>query len=507
MHPRSLINNASWRLVASVWGVLFGLFITPFLIRHLGIHQYGLYLLASSITGVMGFMSFGLGDAALKYIAGLDAVNEIKAVNRIVGASLTMSLVLAVITTVILYLLAPLLAGVLVVESEDVDLIVTVLRITALGLAVNILRAPLGAIPQAVERFDLLSKLDIAQNFIRTVGCIIVVSSGMGLIGLVAWNLVIAVIYSIGLLYLGGRLVAGLSFIPRLELGAIRELLSYGVFVTLSDIMTILWRQGDRLLLGVYVSPASVAYLASPLTIVMAVTSTLSSAARVLFPRFSTLGDNVSESATLYLRAIWAMMFLSLVILVPMIVLMPRFLELWISQEFAANSATIAQFVGASFLVRGAFPVYTTLFQGIGKPQYLTLLYTLSAISALVLSVVLIPILGLQGAIYAYWVSAAYGVVTTFLAWKLVLKQRCWGPLLRSYLLPAIAGGLLIALFSGWGLGRVGSGWLGLTANGLIISVITAVALTAVEVLFGGRFNHLLFFIQKYLGRRVPSSE
>ena len=48
------------------WSMAALFFLTPFLVRHIGENGYGFYILLTTVSGFLGLMNLGLGEATLR---------------------------------------------------------------------------------------------------------------------------------------------------------------------------------------------------------------------------------------------------------------------------------------------------------------------------------------------------------------------------------------------------------------------------------------------------------
>lgn len=87
--PKGIITNALWNSSYVVWTMFISLVLTPVMIRYLGIMEYGILLLVWSVTGIMGTLNFGLGEATLRYIARYHGEHNIEGMNRAFGTTLS----------------------------------------------------------------------------------------------------------------------------------------------------------------------------------------------------------------------------------------------------------------------------------------------------------------------------------------------------------------------------------------------------------------------------------
>lgn len=504
--PKSLTGNALWSLIAAVWSTAVTFFLTPFLIAHIGIEHYGFYVLLISIGGLMGLMDLGLGEATLRYVALYYGRKDLEGINRVFAATLSVYAVTALTAWVTLFLAAPGLVRLLALSPADMLIGVGLLRLTAITFAVGLVGSALASIPQALQRYDIDTKVTIAVNVFEVAGTVGVIWVGWGIHGLVFWGVAVAAVR----LLIGGaiakHLISQIRLIPFPSIRGLKEIFSYGIFSLLRQVSEVFISQTDRVLLGALVSPAAVTYLTVPKNLAFRGNAAIFQAGSVLFPKFSAMTDHTAI-ARLYLSSTWTILCATLLFFVPVTVLIPDFLRLWINPDFAEQAAWIGQFVAGTCLVRGAFVPYVALFRGIGKPQYLTVLSICSGVASFAANVVLIPAHGLKGAAYSCCVAPAVGFSAIVFAWRGVLGMRSWAPLLRSVLLPITLGYSLLAMSLLIRQHLHPLGWLGLVAFGAVDLIVVGITLFGVEHFVGGERKHthgLIDVVRGFLANRLP---
>jgi len=57
-------------------GLIFTLFLTPFIIRGLGQNEFGIYSLIGSFAAYLYLLEFGMGAAVVRYVAKYNAEND-----------------------------------------------------------------------------------------------------------------------------------------------------------------------------------------------------------------------------------------------------------------------------------------------------------------------------------------------------------------------------------------------------------------------------------------------
>jgi len=487
--PRSLLGNAGWSFVSTAWFAASSFILTPFLIAHLGTNHYGLFVLLASITGVLGVLDLGLGQATLRYVAHYYGRKDMAGINRTLGATFAVHVLTGSLAWALLFYGASWVAGWLAVAPQDLELTVDILLVMAISFGLTLVSGAFGAIPKALQRYDLDTAVQLGQSILQLLGTAAILLLGMGIYELVVWGLMTTLFRQILNMALAKHLIPELRLVPRPSREGLREVFGFGIYSAISQLLAVVWQESDRLLLGTLFSASAVGYLTLPKNLVTRGASALCSAGSALFPRFGATEDR-HEIRRLLLDATWSMFSASIVLFVPITVLLPDFLRLWVGPEFAATSARVGQVLAFSFIFRGGFVPYQGLFQGLGKPQYLTVISLGSGLTILALNLLLIPAFGLVGAGYAYVLALAWGFSGLLYAWKVIKEQAPWSPLVRAALLPCALA--LVSLSSClWIRTLAGEPrWLALVLLGVLFAGITSSLLVGADWLLARSESH-----------------
>src|ERR1700756_4849027 len=79
--------------VGSSWcalgvNVLVGIFLSPFIVHHLGDEAFGLWILIFSVTGYYGLFDLGIRSSIVRYVAKYSATGEYDELNRLVNTAM-----------------------------------------------------------------------------------------------------------------------------------------------------------------------------------------------------------------------------------------------------------------------------------------------------------------------------------------------------------------------------------------------------------------------------------
>ena len=113
-----LIKNALSNYTGFAVAALVGLFISPFVVHHLGNVAFGLWALFQSFFGYFGMLDLGLGVSVIKYISEFKARGEQENID-IFGSTIFFTyILLGIIGMVISFGLAPFITKIFTIPTD-----------------------------------------------------------------------------------------------------------------------------------------------------------------------------------------------------------------------------------------------------------------------------------------------------------------------------------------------------------------------------------------------------
>ncbi len=419
---RSLISNAFWNIGPIIVAGLVAFVTVPVIVRHVGADDYGLYVLILTIGGFITLADMGLTEATVKYVAEYYSQGDTEGVNRVYGTTLLLYIIVGLIGGVALVLLAPFIVGWFKIAPQKYDLSVHLMRYGGAAFFLMIWVSVFEAVPQALQRYDVLSRIQMGASVLLSGGSVIVVVLGWGISGLVIWFMVMTLLRAIAGFVVAQALVPQVRLKPAFSRLGMKEVFSYGIFSSANALIARLSESMDRLILGIFFGSAEVAYLAVPKNLLTQGASIYNAAGHTLFPRFSSMTEG-PEMRDLFFRSIWALLCLSLFLFVPTIVVLPDFLRVWVGADFAERGGMMAQYIAGSYALQGAFVPYFALLKGTGRVKWLTALFVATTGINILVTIVLVRSFGLMGAAYRTWVFVWVGFVVIYVVARNVFKH------------------------------------------------------------------------------------
>lgn len=334
-------RNVSWSLLSQGTTAVAAFIFTPFLVHRLGIERYGLFVLLNAMAGYLMILTFGAGNAAVKYVAEFYGTSSSRALFDSVKYAFGFHIIPAVLGTAATAAGARFLARRLFHVPEPLlDEAVFVLRCTAAGAFFATATQAASAVLQGLQRFDWQNVVAFAQTGLMAAGAAAFVAYGFGLRAIAVWYIFLNLAACLLAMAAVWRLLhphLGISTGKPLE--AI-HFAGYGLSLWFGSLAWIVTFQLDRLFIAHTASLAALTLYAVPAGLLQRLQIFPATVSTVLIPMMIEVsGDDREETLRrMYIRSQRFLLWILLPALVLLFALMPQFLSLWLGGEFGARS-------------------------------------------------------------------------------------------------------------------------------------------------------------------------
>ncbi len=318
--------------------------------------------------------------------------------------SLSLMLVLGLVGALVLSLLCPwLVREVLNIPEGLQPETLGSFYLLAFSLPFVISTGGLRGLLEAQQRFGLINAVRISMGIFTFLGPLLVLPFSQSLFPVVAVLVVGRLIAWLVHLRLCLSVMPTLGHDIALERTAVGQLVRFGSWMTVTNVLSPLMVYLDRFLIGALVSMAAVAYYAAPFEVVTKLWLIPAALVGVLFPAFAAcFVQDRSRAAFFFGRGV-KYVFLALFPLTLMIVtLAHEGLDLWLGGEFAQNSSRVLQWLAVGVFINSLAQVPFALVQGAGRPDLTARLHLIE------LPFYLIAI---------WWLIIGYGIEGAAIAW------------------------------------------------------------------------------------------
>lgn len=412
-NPGSSLYTASGKLVAKntvinlvgqLLPLLVGIITIPMLIRGLGTERFGLLTLAWVVIGYFSLFDLGLGRALTQIIARcLDKEGETE-LPGLVWTALAIMAVMGLVGALIAVSSTPLLiAKVFKMPEQLRPETVQAFYLLSLSIPIVVISSGCTGILTAYQRFDLIYFVRTPLALTNYIVPLLVLPFSRSLVPVTLLLVVSRLVSCIAQFWLCLRVMPSLRAEKRFVSGAIKELLSFGGWMTVSNIIWPFMVYLDRFAIGAVISVAAVAYYATPYE--MATKLWILSGALIasLFPAFAAgNNDDVNHSIQLLRKSITAIFVFIFPIVLVMVTFSQEILTIWLGRDFADQSALVLQWLAAGVLINSVAHIVSTMIQGRGRPDLTAKIHLLELIFYL-------PFL--------WWVLTRHGIAGAAAAW------------------------------------------------------------------------------------------
>jgi len=403
----------------------------PFLLHSIGQERLGVLSLIWVVVGYFSFLDMGLGRAVTVAVAssrtagGSGRTHELRVLATVssllvgVGSAIAVLLGLGIsIWGEPFHLSSPQLsqevaqALLWMLPSLPLLLLSSTLRGHLEGVgafrALNLLRIPTGALLILGPCLTAVYTPDLSWACI-SIGVVRLVQV-VALLGLVS--------HAVDLNF-GAFLT---SLIRSRSAEALRPLLSFGGWVTLSNIVGPVIVYGDRFVISALLSAGAVAVYAVPFDVVSRLPILIASLCSVLLPELARMSHSVANhqhDAQVLKRLVRRSSGFSVVLMVAVVavawLLAPWALRAWMGPEFADQSTQVTQILLLAFGINALAQIPFTALQACGRARSVALLHAGELLPYGLVLVWSISYFGIEGAAWAWLLRGAADYVV--LAW------------------------------------------------------------------------------------------
>ena len=403
---KALAKNSLINLAGFVLPLAVGLITIPLIVSGFGVERFGVLTLAWAVIGYFSLFDMGIGRAITQSMAERLGSASAHDVSRLAWTGLLMMLMFALIGALVVATLAPwFVSSVLNMPEALREETINAFMLLAAAIPAVVLSAGAAGILAALQRFDLINALRIPMGMMIFLVPLIILpySKSMAYVcaGLLGIRVLFLVLHAAACFYAFPPLRAHIG-IARSE---IRRLLSFGGWMTVTNVIGPLMMYMDRFVIGAVLTISAVAYYVTPYEIVTRLLTVPAALAAVLFPAFAAAKSSGSSHATtLYSMGERAILGILAPIVLVLVVFAEEGLRLWLGEDFAQNSTAVLQWLAIGVFLNGYAQVPFTFIQGIGRADITAKLHLLE-----------LPIyIALM-----FWLLNAHGIVGVAIAWLL----------------------------------------------------------------------------------------
>jgi O-antigen/teichoic acid export membrane protein len=386
-HPGQLRVNVLSSLGSTLLSTLVMCVAYPVYLHFLGLEQYGLWLVLSTVLTMAQLGNFGISPALLKLVAEDFSAGDINGVYRYLTAGLLCLLATGTLVACAVLVLRTPIIGLFGIRGANAAVACQMLPYTC-GLSLSVLISDaLSSGIAGLGRYDLVSYSQLGSQALTVAVGVVLLTSGYGL-----WSLLFASSISYLLLMIWSlvliRRLTGSSLLFRCgwDTRRLRRILSFGSWVFGASVVNTLLNPVNRVFVSRFAGIAAVPLYDISFTTCSKVRSLFESGFRSLTPELSRMSANQSVDlsrrvAVFEQRGSRALLYGGTAAYLGLFLFSGVGLEYWLGARFTPELPGVFRIVlaGTYFGLWSVQPWYTLL--GFGRSYHLFLAAALLAVT------------------------------------------------------------------------------------------------------------------------------
>lgn len=176
LSKQQFIKNSVWTFLELTLYPILMIVATPLFIKKLGIEQYGLWMLISTITLGMNVLNIGVGDTNIRLISKYRAGNNLEAIKKVFNHNFSLSIFLFFSSALIGFVFYYFNFIKFFYKGNDYEYAGTLLFLACLSAGKKFIEISLLSFFKAYERFDINSKLVLlSKNSVMILNLIMII--------------------------------------------------------------------------------------------------------------------------------------------------------------------------------------------------------------------------------------------------------------------------------------------------------------------------------------------
>jgi O-antigen/teichoic acid export membrane protein len=424
---RTVASNTVWNFAGQIAPLLLAAVAIPILVHQLGVDRFGVLSLVWILVGYFSFFDLGIGRAITKLLAEKIALQDSEASAALIWSGLICITLLGICFGAILLAMAPyFLNSVLkippIVRTEALE------SVPWLAAAVPVVTATCGlrGMLEAQQNFAAVNGLRTAFGIMTYAGALAVLPFSHSLFPVVVSQAAARMLSGVLHYWACKRCIPSFSLGMRMSRKALRALVSFGSWLTISNLLSPIMVYLDRFLIGALLSVSAVAYYTAPFDAVTKLWMVPAALTGVLFPAFSealALHDQHRVNS-LYERSIAVTFLVLFPVVLAVILFAHEGLQLWLGAEFANRSTLILQVLAFGVFTNSLANMPFALLQASGRPDVTAKMHLIETPCYIGVAYWLIHTRGIEGAAWAWTLRLAIEAAILFFLLRRFLARK-----------------------------------------------------------------------------------
>ena len=395
-----IIKNISSSWFSLGINIVTGIFLSPFILHHLGDTAFGVWVLIFSVTGYYGLFDLGIRSSVVRYVSKFTATEEDEELAKIVNTSLFSYSCIGLASMV--------LTLVLFLNVEHVfpkippDMIPTarwLLLMVGGSIALGFPLGIFGGFLEGLQRFYILNWTNVVATLLRTALIVVVLNRGYGLLMVAFVTIFLPMIASIVRAIIALHLRPVPLAIKYVDRATFRRIVNYSSSTFLIMVAGRLKFKTDEIVIGTMLSAAAVTYFNIGNRIVDYAGQVVTTLAQVFVPMSSqseAKGD-MNRLRKIFVVGNRVCAFIIFPICATLLILGRSVIEVWVGKRYVATSYPVLVIMIIACTLWWSQSASGRVLFGMSKHGTWAKITLIEGVSNLILSIILVRPFGIIG--------------------------------------------------------------------------------------------------------------
>jgi O-antigen/teichoic acid export membrane protein len=403
---RRFVRNALTSYGQTGLNAVAALLLTPYLFRRLGIGGFGTWSVMLTLTTVFTMIEVGFAAGPTKFIAEHRAKQDRGEVESVISAAVTIMGALGFLALGVSAVIGLLASG--LAAEGDHDAFRTGMLILGAAYLVRFPLVAYGAVLTGYQRYDLFNLGGAVTVFGSTVGAVVAVEAGGGVLGVAVAYGIASVVGGACYAVLAARLDPGLRLRPwPSDRDARRRIFGFSSFTLLADSMVLIGARLDTVVIAAIRSASAAAPFAAASKLNSAVQSITLPTMNLLLPMVSELDARRrrGEIVRRFVLATRVVLQVTTPVALAIAFFSTDIVDVWLGNDAPSVTASIMTVLVLQSLMLSGVPAQKVLV-GMGRARVVGLITTAEGLLNLAISIVLVTAYGAIGAALGTLISS-----------------------------------------------------------------------------------------------------
>lgn len=415
---RQIIRNvgSSWSALAV--NVVIGIFLSPFILHHLGDTAFGIWVLIFSLTGYYGLFDLGIRSSVVRYVSKYTATGDREKLTQFVNTALFSYTGIGVVSMLLTTLLTSSIEHLFKIPPALHPQARLLLFMVGASVSLSFPLGVFGGVLEGLNSFYILNWTSIAATIARGALIVYFLNRGYGLITVALITVGLPLLSSILRVFIVLRVCPMPLGLKHVDRASFRQMANYGGTTFIVMIGARLRFRTDEIVLGTMMSAVAVTWFNIGARIVDYAQEFVSALAQVFVPMSSQseATGNLDRVRKIYVAGNRACAFLIFPITAILIILGKDIIRVWVGARYIEHSYPVLVVMIIPFTLMLMQSASQRVLFGLGKHQDLATITLIEGVANVILSVALVPSRGIAGGIVGDALGTAIPLSLTYIA-------------------------------------------------------------------------------------------